>query len=396
MRHCLPLALLLLAPAVIWASEVPQTVIWNGQHMRQVKSSAGKADSPYAAPLAALAIEAKKARSRGPYTVTDKTATPPSGDKRDYMSFGTYWWPNPDTEDGLPYIRRDGVANPTANTSDDQNLTAMADDVITLSLAAYFFDDKQSAAHAAKLLRTWFLDEKTRMNPHLEYAQAIPGINQGRGVGIIDTKELVMLLDAVELLRVHGGLSQQDHDGLKQWFGDYLRWLRTSSHGHDEAEADNNHGSWYDAQCARYAIFVGNEKLAKEIVAGALSKRIQSQIEPDGRQPHELARTRSLTYSLFNLQALTLLARIGERYDLDLWEKNKPNSHIRAAFKFVLPYLVDEKLWPYEQIGPVVQESRTIMLLLVLGAHYPDKHYAPVIDHFRTKFPGNSQFLLFP
>ena len=39
--------------------------------------------------------------------VDGKKLVAPSGDKHDYISVGTYWWPNPDTSDGLPYIRRD-------------------------------------------------------------------------------------------------------------------------------------------------------------------------------------------------------------------------------------------------------------------------------------------------
>lgn len=60
----------------------------------------------------------------------DKTLVAASGNKHDYYSFPPYWWPNPDTQDGLPYIRKDGQTNPDANSdaTDKNRLVKMSND----------------------------------------------------------------------------------------------------------------------------------------------------------------------------------------------------------------------------------------------------------------------------
>ena len=67
----------------------------------------------------------------------------------------------------------------------------MSTDALTLGVAAWFFDDDPSAKQAARNLRVWFIDPETRMNPNLEHGQAIRGVNEGRGTGLIDTVSLI-------------------------------------------------------------------------------------------------------------------------------------------------------------------------------------------------------------
>src|SRR5690606_33758828 len=168
------------------------------------------------------------------------------------------------------------------------------------------------SGHAARLLRVWFLDEATRMNPHLEYGQAVPGRNKGRGIGIIDTAGLPRLVDAVGLLQGSQHWTDVDQQGMQQWFGEYLTWLRESRHGRDEDRTKNNHATWYDVQVAAFALFAGEEHIAREVLEGAGDRRIRTQIEPDGRQPHELARTKSFDYSTMNLRGMFELATLAE------------------------------------------------------------------------------------
>src|SRR5262249_52604236 len=312
---------------------------------------------------------ADRAMKEGPFSVMDKQMLPPSGDKHDYMSMGTYWWPNPNTANGLPYIRRDGERNPEIEKiPDHQNLGRVGKDARTLALAFYVTGNETYAARAALLLRTWFLDSATRMNPNLNFGQGIPGISTGRGTGIIDSHGLTDVVDAVGLLARSTNWKAEDQKGMEKWFAAYLSWLRQSPIGQDEAKAKNNHGTFYDVQVADFALFTGQPGLAREVVDQAKEKRMARQVMPDGSQPLEAARTRSLSYSLFNLEGLMKLAELGEHTGVDLWSfQTADGRSIRRALDYLLPFAGGDKKGEHQQITEF--KSQEIVLLLLQAAH---------------------------
>jgi hypothetical protein len=74
--------------------------------------------------------------------------------------------------------------------------------------------------------------------------------------------------------------------------------------------------------------------------------------DPDGQQPAELRRTRAWHYAAFNLQALVLLANLGERVGVDLWRYQTPDGRsIRIAMAWLLPFALGEKPWGLHDIG---------------------------------------------
>jgi len=296
---------------------------------------------------------ADKAMHEGPFSVMQKAVTPPSGDKHDYMSQAPYFWADPTKPNGLPYIRRDGERNPELKKiSDHDDLGRLGEDTRLLGLAYYFTGKPEYAARAALLLRMWFLDPSTRMNPNLEFGQGIPGINTGRGIGLIETRSIISALDSVGLIAGSDAWSAADQRGMEQWVGDFLHWMRTSSKGKDEDTAKNNHGTWYDLQVTDYALFLGNRQLAVDTLERVKSRRIALQIEPDGREPLELARTNAWGYSIGNLDGLMQLADMGRAVGIDLWNyKTSDGRSIRAALDFLLQYAQGKKQWDYQQIG---------------------------------------------
>ena len=305
---------------------------------------------------AALRQRAQGVLQHKVHPVTEKKVLPPSGDAHDYMSMGPYWWPDPAKKNGLPYIRRDGRVNPetTGANCDRERLDRLARDVSALAGATRRFGDHAAGREAARRLRVFFLDDATRMNPHLEYGQSIPGRCTGRGIGIIDTLgPLVLLPDAIRILHGAGDLSDADFACLRDWFARYLDWLTASKNGRDERAAKNNHGSAYDLQCAILALFTGREEQARDILKGVPARRIDPQIEPDGRQPEELARTKALGYSTMNVRILCQLALLGEKLGVDLWHYESPKGgSIPKAVDFLVPYWRGEKKWTWQQIEP--------------------------------------------
>ena len=308
-------------------------------------------DETMAAALAALEKDLAKALAMKPVSVMDKSIAPPSGDKHDYMSQAPYWWPDPSKPDGRPYIRKDGERNPEIDKiSDHDHLGDLAGAVLTLGLAYHLTGREEYAAHAAKLTRTWFLDPATRMNPHLKYGQGIPGVTEGRGIGIIETRGLPDLLDGVTLIAGSPAWTKGDQQGLTEWMRAFLTWLVESTHGQEEAKNGNNHETWYDVQVASLALFTGQPEIARRTLERS-RERIGTQFEPDGRQPRELERTRAWDYSIFNLTAFFNLARLGTRVGVDLWGyKTADGRSLRQAFDYLVPVAAGERKWTYEQI----------------------------------------------
>lgn len=341
------LALLLLAPCTQAQS------IWNPTHLANVKQSIHQPF--YATAYEGLKAEADRLLDVRPLSVMMKEKTPASGDKHDYMSQARYYWPDPSKPDGLPYIARDGESNPELNKLDRNRLGATANRVTTLSLAWYFSGEEKYAQKATELIRTWFFNKDTRMNPNLEYAQMIPGHNNGKGrcYGVLDSYSFVEMLDAVKLLETSKSFTAKDAKELKAWFGKLLNWILTSPQGQEESRQANNHSTAYDAQVIAIALYTGNLKVAREVINSVPTKRIYTQIEPDGCQPHELRRTLAFGYSQYNLTHLLDIFCMAQKIGLKIDDATSADGrNFYKAMDFLAKYVgKDVKDWPYQQIS---------------------------------------------
>ncbi len=323
-----------------------------------------------------LLQEADDALKHKPFTVMNKTITPASGDKHDYMSIGPYWWPNPETENGLPYIRKDGQVNPETRTnlSDYVEKSNFFDAVDVLGRAFYFSDKIEYAQKAELLIKAWFLDEETKMNPHLDFGQAVPGESDGRPYGIIEFRGIRDVICCLEILEKKNKLDDGVKEGMKQWLSDYADWLQTSKIGSAARQTKNNHGNWYDVQLSGILFYLGRLEEVKVILKKAKG-RIASQIEPDGSQPHELARTKSFSYSTMNLAAFTTLAKYGHKVNIDLWNfETSDGRSIRKAYEYLLPFALNQKKWEYQQITNLdVEKAKFLNMAKTAFNRFEDK-----------------------
>jgi hypothetical protein len=286
-----------------------------------------------------------------PVSVMAKTEVPPSGDRHDYMSMAPYWWPDSTRPDGLPYIRKDGQVNPDVkNYPDKENLPKLCETVYFLSLAYFFSDNEKYAAHACRLIQVWFLDSATKMNPNLNFGQSIKGVTTGRGAGLIDTRHLIFLIDALGLLNKSNAWSEKNDTAIKKWFSDFLNWMQSGRIGMEELNADNNHGVWYDAQRLSFAAYINDKELAEKIILNAVN-RLDQQMDEMGSFPEEMKRTMSLHYSVFVLNAFVIIAQGSENSTIDFWNiKTNSGKSLKKAFEFIRPFISREKEWKGTQI----------------------------------------------
>lgn len=288
-----------------------------------------------------------------PPTVMTKEYIPASGSKHDYVSLARYAWPDETQPNGLPYVMRDGVSNPELKKFDRNKLSAMANAVYRLSLAYYFSGEEKYAQKATELIRVWFIDKKTKVNPNLRFAQHIPGKADGRCYGVIDAYSYVKMLDGVQLLEKSKSFTQKDSKLLKAWFSQLLKWLLTHPQAIEESYQKNNHATAYDVQVAAYALYTGNKKVFSDIVDNFSKRRIATQIMPDGKQPYELRRTLAFGYSQYNLTHIIDLMLMIKHQGVDFRQYCVSGEHsFFKAMDFLAPYMGKSVSdWPYQQIS---------------------------------------------
>lgn len=296
-----------------------------------------------------LERQANRALKQPLYSVTLKPMPAPSGDYHDYFSFSNYWWPNPNTSDGMPWVRKDGEINPSASgeQSNKSQLNSFTRDVWNLALAWQLSGNNAYAEKARDQLVNWFITPDTRMNPNLNWSQRIPGNQSVRGSGILDGRVLVKVIDAIEILHDAGKLDNKSYQAIRQWYRDYYQWLTTSHSGFKEDNAYNNHGTWYDVQVASIAWWLGDKKAAKERLNITKMRRIPAQFTAAGEPQTEVDRTRSWHYSNFLLEAYTPLGRLGEKAKVNLWQAGHGDRSLEKGYRFIAQFINTNKPWPY-------------------------------------------------
>jgi len=297
--------------------------------------------------------EADKRVGKPVITITENENLQASKDPHDYFSTARYYWPDPSKPDGLPYIRKDGETNPEHHeVSDEKKLNEMIHAVEYLALAYHLTGNEKYGTEAARFLRGFFLDPATRMNPNMNYSQSVPGGAEGRGSGVIDSREFMRIADFLVLISKSSSWSDQDRSAMKAWWTEYAQWLQTSKIGLEEKKAPNNHGAVYDVQLAAVLVMAEKEDEAKKVLGESLPARLDSQITPEGKQPRELARTKSWSYSCFNLKNICKGAVMARSLGIDLWshEGEGGRGSLRKAMLYLVPFLKNPEEWSEKQI----------------------------------------------
>lgn len=315
-----------------------------------------------------LIAMAESAFSSPGYTVTDKKNPPPGGTLNDYTSLSKYYWPNPDTPDHLPWIGKDGLRNPAADDYDAPRVLDFCLAVSSLAGAAKLTGETKYAIKAGTLLRRWFLDPATKMNPHMNYAQFSPGNFSGSCVGVIDAHFFCELIEAIRVLEFNENWTETDLQNLKVWFKEFQTWLCTAPLPLEEATMRNNHGTWYDLQLVSVSLFIGDTDRAIRQIRECSFARLDGQLNENAEMPQELRRTLSLTYTYFNLLGWSWLAALAKTQGIELWKhRNIHGISLHDAFKKVLPSFLGQEEWKHQQIGPCPRAIEYCRLFAVVN-----------------------------
>jgi len=318
-----------------------------------------------------------------PHSVIEKRESTPSDNKHDFFALAPYRWPNPEKIDGLPYIGHDGIINPEIySIPDKKNFDDMIYTVKLLSISYYITHNDKYALKATELIRTWFLNADTQMNPNLNYGEVNRGINKINSAGIMAGRNITGILESIDLIKQSPTWTQRDQEAIVSWFEKYLDWLQYSPAGKKEAEKINNHRTYYNLQVSSIALFLNKTDIVNKIIKETADSLIPQSIMSDGRQPQELKRTKSLYYSVFNLAGLFRLATVADILGTNLWDyKTKDNAGLKKAIEFLIPYIDGKRVWNYPQVVPLQKNVLKEMLVLA-SLHYNDKNYIDICNKF--------------
>ena len=296
-----------------------------------------------------ILTEAAWALQQQPLTVTSQVSPRSAGTKHDFFSEGDYWWPDQKNPEG-PYIQKDGMTNPENFVAHRLAMIRFSRIIGSLASAYKITGDEKYVRHALLHLKAWFTDPATLMNPSLNYAQAIKGRHTGRGIGIIDTIHLMEVAQGVIIMQEARAFNSSDLAGIKNWFAQYLTWLTTHQYGKDEMNAANNHGTCWVMQVAAFARLTGNEDVLKFCRERYKTVLLPNQMAADGSFPQELRRTKPYGYSLFNLDAMTMICQILSTPSDNLWQYQTADGRsIKKGIEYLHPYVADKSKWPFKQ-----------------------------------------------
>ena len=284
-----------------------------------------------------------------PITVTSSFCSRSAGNSHDFYSEGDYWWPDINNPQG-PYIRKDGMTNPDNFTAHREAMIRLSQITGALGSAYILTKDKKYAEQLAIHLRAWFINENTKMNPNLLYAQAIKGVATGRGIGIIDTIHLIEVVKAIQAIEDSKALSATELATVKLWFSSYLKWMTTNEYGIAERDNGNNHSACWALQVAAFASLTKDTETLNFCRNFYKNILLPNQMAKDGSFPLELKRTKPYGYSLFNLDAMASICQILSTKEDNLFTfTTNDGKNLALGLQFMEPFIANKTLWWYQK-----------------------------------------------
>jgi len=268
-----------------------------------------------------------------------------------FTSLAPYYHPDPNSSTGFPYIRIDGTRNlESRKSSDSPYLNSLLFLISSCSVLYYYTKSEDYAVKAIQALQTFFLDENTKMNPSMTYSGLVIGDSMDdlriRGA-IIDTNNLSLLPDFIELLKPSSHWIIELDSGMASWFDSLSDWFKTNPRGILQASYSHNIKTSYMKQLCSYLCACGKEVEARTYLENNLTALLSAQIDMDGKQVLEMNRVKNRHYSNFNLTLLVNLATIANSLGVNVWnyEDSEGKGSIKKAMKYLAYYYSHPTEW---------------------------------------------------
>ncbi|MEM8535109.1 MAG: alginate lyase family protein, partial [Chloroflexota bacterium] len=337
------------------AADEPNVFI-SASDIAAIKSQVQANNEPWKSSYNRVLSDANAALDKGPYHVA-KNGGPNGG--RDYRTELPYCgWKRVDGKD--PDCR-DGQINPQADRRDYEEAINFGAAVRDLGLAYAFTNDERYAQRAAYLIRVWAIDSDTRMSPkytdnqsRIELSITMPGAFYG-----------------ADLIRGSSSWPQNEQDAFEDWVDDFLGTSRWT--------ASNNFEIWRLVTIASGGAFL-NDQSELNYAFDRYKQVLPSHIGEQGQMTQELGRTKSLTYSLYSLNALTQIAEIASHNGVNLYDYTSGGRGLKTALDYHAPFSIDQSSWSRQQISPI--ESRDISHYEMAYNHFGEGRYLQVLQEW--------------
>ena len=177
----------------------------------------------------------------------------------------------------------------------------------------------------------------------------------------------------MEFLAQTGLWDAKEQAAVRKWFQEYLHWLTASERGLDDKVSGDNRASWWTAQTAAVASFVGDQAAENLAWNWYREQVLGKQIQANGSAPREDAHAKPLAYTAFNLEAMALVCRIAQVRGVDLWSaKAKNGATLATVIEYLQPFLSDPKKWPREQFADFSNDGLYSLAFAGMGLKRPE------------------------
>jgi hypothetical protein len=352
------------------AADTPATLV-SGDEAEPIRSAVIRQEAWTQDPVRRLRLEAERHLKEGLWTVT---ADRPKGidlDPHEYYSESPFYWPDPINPAG-PFRRRGGQANPAVFTANRAALDAMCEAVFTLGTAAYLLDDPRYAARAVRIIQTWFILPKTRMDPNMQRAGTIPGRQAAADSlpsgGVSEGRPLIRAVQGMEFLAKSGAWDPKEEAATRKWFEEFARWLTPAGPAANSRRGGDN-SIWRAAIEASSATFAEDTAAQRRVFDSYRSPAFP-------RPPRASSGAAPVPPAQFlatSLEARAMICRIAQLHGVDLWHSPSRNrGTISAAIDSLEASLADPKQWTKEQAAGFQSDGVYLLAFAGMGLNKPD------------------------